>query len=133
MRPNPTTFESYSLFKNTGQLSWRIILAFLRSLLSCYWPSFQFQLNYKVQYVMLNLQNKCKEHNHPPWNPKFKLLAGSPSISENVQTWSSLLSLSSPSSSLASLSSQLWYYHVKCWGKTRKSNIKTLSSLGVWI
>lgn len=58
--------RSYSLFKklltvqDSGQLSCGIISSFLRSLLSCYWPSLQFQLNYKVQYVMLNLQ---KEHN----------------------------------------------------------------------
>lgn len=78
-------FGSYLLFKNSGQLSWRIIFPFLRSLLSCYWPSFQFQLNYKVQYVMLNLQKEHNEHNHPPRNPKFKWQAESPFISEDVQ------------------------------------------------
>lgn len=84
MRPNPMAFASYSRFKNSGQLSWRIIFSFLRSLLSRDWPSLQFQLNYKVRYVMLNLQEH-NEHNHPPWNPKYKLLAESPFISEDVQ------------------------------------------------
>lgn len=34
---------------------------------------------------MLNLREEHNEHNHPPWNPKFKLLAESPFISEDVQ------------------------------------------------
>lgn len=34
---------------------------------------------------MLNLQKEHNEHNYTPRNPKFKLLAESPSISENVQ------------------------------------------------
>lgn len=78
-------FGSYSLLNNSRQLSWRIIFPFLRSQLSCHWPSSQFQLNYKVRYVVLNLQKEHHEHNHPPWNAEFKLLAESPPTSESVQ------------------------------------------------
>lgn len=34
---------------------------------------------------MLTLQKERNEHDYPPRNPEFKLLAESPSVSENVQ------------------------------------------------
>lgn len=128
MRPNPRAFGSYSLFKNPGQLSWRIIFLFHWSLLSCYWPSFQFQLNYKVQYVMLNLRKEHNEHDHLPMASQVKSTIR---IWECTETRSSLL-LSLSSASSASSASQLQYHdHVKWCGKVRTANIKTLSSLGV--
>lgn len=83
--------RSYSLFKklltvqDSGQLSCEIISSFLRSLLSCYWPSLQFQLNYKVQYVMLNLQKEHNEQTTLHGIPSYKFLAELSSIFENVQ------------------------------------------------
>lgn len=124
--------RSYSLFKklltvqDSGQLSCGIISSFLRSLLSCYWPSLQFQLNYKVQYVMLNLQ---KEHNEQT------TLHGIPSSNywqshhPYLKTYRNLIITIII---IALLASQLqYYYHIKWRGKNRKMNIKTMSSLGV--
>lgn len=128
----PGILKLFTIQESSGQLSWRIIFQFLRSLLSYYWPSFQFQLNYKVQYVMLNLQKERNEHNQPPQNPKFKLQVESLSI--YLRMYRNLIIvvfiIAVISISIVSITISASWSCQRC-GKVRKAIIKTLSSLQI--
>jgi hypothetical protein len=131
----PTSHGIWTLlFKTSGQISWRIIFSFLRSQLSCHWPSFWLQLNYKVWYVDPS-ENRMRRttHGELKHSKESQVQIASRVTShagECTGAWSSLLSSSSPS--LTSWASQLLYHDQNRWhSKIGRTSIKTLSSLGV--